>query len=71
MLKKLILIVVTIILVMALFDLIYSMIVYPEMFFSTWRYQLKNDIARGNKDAIRYYETKYLANGITLWKEER
>ena len=43
---------------------------YPEKYLSTWRYQLKCDIEQGDEDAIRYYETNYVANGIDLFGEE-
>ena len=42
---------------------------YPEKYLSTWRYQLKCDIEQGNEEAIRYYETNYVANGIDLFGE--
>ena len=42
---------------------------YPEKYLSTWRYQLQCDIEQGDEAAIEYYETNYLANGITLFEE--
>lgn len=40
---------------------------YPECYLTTWKYQLKNDLARGDKVAIEYYESRYIANGRTLF----
>jgi hypothetical protein len=41
---------------------------YPEKYITTWKYQLQQDIARGDKEAIDYYETVYLQNGQTLFE---
>ena len=68
MIRNIILIILAIILLFVVLNLAYRIIVYPELFFSTWRYQLKNDIARGNEEAITYYQVKYLDNGIKLWE---
>ena len=42
---------------------------YPEKYLSTWRYQLKCDIDRGNEMAIEYYEDNYTSKGIYLFGE--
>ena len=42
---------------------------FPECYMPTFRYQLKNDIARGNEQAIEYYENTYIANGRVLFEE--
>lgn len=42
---------------------------HPECYFSTFRYQLQNDIARGNEQAIEYYENTYVASGRVLFEE--
>ena len=44
---------------------------YPEKHLSTWRYQLKCDIERGDEEAIEYYQTNYVANGIYLFGEDK
>lgn len=67
MLKKILLIILIVVLAILAFDFVYSIVVYPEIYFSTWRYQLKNDIARGDKQAIEYYAKNYVAKGIELW----
>jgi hypothetical protein len=41
---------------------------FPECYFSTWRYQLQCDLTEGDKDAVAYYETTYIANGKELFK---
>ena len=41
---------------------------FPESYFSTWRYQLQCDIAEGDKVAVEYYETTYIANNRELFK---
>lgn len=56
-----------IMIIILLLILCIRVVMYPECYISTWRYQLKNDIARGNAEAVEYYEAKYLANGIELW----
>ena len=48
--------------------LLTSFVKYPEQYISTWRYQLQCDIENGDKAAIEYYETNYLANGINLFE---
>ena len=40
---------------------------YPEAYLTTWRYQLKLDIERGNQEAIEYYQKNYLDKGRKLW----
>lgn len=47
-----------------------NIIQYPEVYISTWKYQLQNDIKRGNKDAIEYYQNTYLANGKILFETD-
>ena len=40
---------------------------FPECYATTWKYQLENDIKRGNEQAIEYYESRYVANGRVLF----
>ena len=63
--KKLIL---TIIISAALIAPVIDFVKYPECYITTWKYQLKNDIAKGDEMAIEYYETTYIANGRELFK---
>lgn len=42
---------------------------FPECYIPTWRYQLKNDLAEGDKEAIEYYERIYIANGRVVFSE--
>lgn len=61
--------VLAVVLVGLLAALLTSFVSQPERYLSTWRYQLKNDIARGDEAAIEYYEENYLAKGIYLFNE--
>ena len=40
---------------------------YPEAHLTTWRYQLKLDIERGDQEAIEYYQKNYWDKGRKLW----
>lgn len=48
--------------------LIIDTIKYPECYVTTWKYQLKCDIAAGNEKAIEYYENTYLKNNRVLFE---
>lgn len=41
---------------------------FPEMYVTTWKYQLENDIKRGNEQAIEYYNERYLLNNKKLFE---
>lgn len=47
--------------------LIINIIKYPELYDSISRYQLHNDIIRGNTEAVEYYNRVYKNNGINLF----
>lgn len=47
--------------------MIVKIIAYPEMYFTTWRYQLENDVRAGEPEAVSYYEKHYIAKGIELF----
>lgn len=40
---------------------------FPECYLTTWKYQLKNEIASGNKQSIEYYKKNYIAHGKSLY----
>ena len=40
---------------------------FPECYSTTWKYQLKLDIERGDEKAIEYYENTYISNGRELF----
>lgn len=42
---------------------------YPELYSTTLKYQLKNDISAGDITAIEYYNTTYAAHGINLFEK--
>ncbi len=58
-----------ILLVVLLAMVLTSFVSQPERYISTWRYQLKCDIDRGNEAAIEYYEDNYTSKGIYLFNE--
>ena len=41
---------------------------FPECYMSAWRYQLENDLAEGDPEAVEYYEKVYVSNGRTLFE---
>ena len=41
----------------------------PEKYCTTWEYQLKNEIASGDEEAITYYDRVYKSNGINLFED--
>lgn len=43
---------------------------YPEQYMTTWKYQLKNDLAKGNQEALEYYNDRYVANGKLLFGDK-
>jgi hypothetical protein len=47
-----------------------SFFVRTELYSTTSRYQLKNDLDAGNEMAIEYYEDMYTSRGIYLFDEE-
>lgn len=60
----------TVVAIVVVVVLLIGFVKYPEKHLSTWRYQLKCDIDQGDAEAIEYYETNYVANGIYLFGEE-
>ena len=43
---------------------------YPEEYLPTWKYQLENDLVKGNQEAIEYYNDNYIANGKQLFGDK-
>lgn len=41
---------------------------FPECYLTTWKYQLKNEMAAGNQDMIDYYNNVYVKNNRNLFK---
>ena len=66
-LKRFIVSIVTLIAIIFCITVAVDFCKYPEMYLTTWKYQLQNDIANGNKQAIEYYNTVYVENGIELF----
>ena len=42
---------------------------FPDKYLTTWKYQLKNEIASGDEKAIAYYNRVYTSNGINLFED--
>ena len=42
----------------------------PDKYITTWKYQLKNEIASGDQKAIEYYNNNYTSKGVYLYGEE-
>ena len=43
---------------------------YPEQYSTTWKYQLENDLAEGNQEALEYYNRVYVSNGKNLFGDK-
>ena len=43
---------------------------FPDKYITTWKYQLKNEIASGDQKAIDYYNKHYTSKGVFLYGEE-
>lgn len=41
---------------------------FPECYMSAWRYQLENDLAEGDPEAVEYYERVYISNDRELFE---
>lgn len=41
----------------------------PEKYCTTWKYQLENEIASGDQEAIAYYNRVYKSNSINLFED--
>lgn len=42
---------------------------YPEIYLSTWKYQLHNDLKAGDRQAQEYYQNTYLSKGKILFDD--
>lgn len=49
--------------------LVVDFIRFPECYLPTWKYQLHNDIKKGDEMAIEYYENQYVKNNRILFEE--
>lgn len=43
---------------------------FPDKYLTTWKYQLKNEIASGDQKAIDYYNKYYISKGVYLYGED-
>ena len=60
-------VVLSVIFVLSVVSLAVDFIKYPEQYVTTWKYQLKNDLAEGKQEALDYYNETYIANGKYLF----
>ena len=42
---------------------------FPDKYITTWKYQLKNEIASGDMEAIAYYNNNYISKVVYLYGE--
>lgn len=61
--------IVTLIILISLILLLVNIVRFPELYLPTWKYQLKNDVAKGDQAAITYYNSTYMLNGKTLFSD--
>lgn len=54
----------------SLFVLYIDFVQYPEKYITTWKYHLYNDLARGDSEAIDYYQRMYIDKGEHLFDTE-
>ena len=43
---------------------------FPDKYITTWKYQLKNEIASGDQKSIDYYNKYYTSKGVYLYGED-
>ena len=43
---------------------------FPDKYITTWKYQLKNEIANGDQKSIDYYNKYYTSKGVYLYGED-
>lgn len=48
----------------------YNVIKRPELYSTTMKYQLKNDLLAGDANAIEYYNGNYASQGIELFEDD-
>lgn len=60
----------TVIVIISCIGLYVDLCRFPEKYCTTWKYQLKNEIASGDQKAIDYYNKHYTSKGVYLYGEE-
>ena len=66
--KRLLYFVFCLVAVVLLTGLAVDFVRFPECYMPAWRYQLKNDLAEGDKEATEYYNRVYIENGRELFE---
>ncbi len=62
-------VIITILLSLILLVFFFNFVMYPEIYLTTWRYQLHNDLKAGDVQAIQYYQNTYLSKGKVLFDD--
>ena len=42
-------------------------IMFPELYLTSWKYQLEKEVRVGEPEAVEYYQRRYIGNGIELF----
>ena len=61
--------IITLIIIIPFIILMIDFVRFPECYISTWKYQLQSDLEAGEKNAIEYYENRYIANNRAIFAE--
>lgn len=62
-------VIIMILLSLILLVFFFNFIMYPEIYLTTWRYQLHNDLKAGDVQAQEYYQNTYLKKGKVLFDD--
>lgn len=68
--EKIIITAVSICLVLLAFCAYVNFLKYPEQYMTTWKYQLENDLSKGNQEALDYYNNRYVDNNKLLFGDK-
>lgn len=57
-----------IVLIVLIFAVMYiDLLRFPECYITTWKYQLKNDLAAGDAEMLKYYNDNYVKHERLLY----
>lgn len=57
----------TIVICTVLLTITIDVVRFPDCYITTWKYQLHNEILRGEPEAIEYYQKTYVDKGRVLF----
>ena len=66
--KRTIVILAGILVYLCFIGLLLHLVMFPEQYISTWKYQLENEVKAGETEMVEYYQTVYLSRGIELFE---